>query len=68
MTKRRTKLTMGEQLTRLEQLMQPLFEGKSDEEQEALAEELVEGFCDALDVISQATGGVPTRRSERLDR
>ena len=68
MTKRRTRLTMGEQLARLEQLMQPLFEGKSDEEQEALAEELVEEFCNTLDVISQATGGVPTRRPERRDR
>ena len=44
MTKRRTKPTMGEQLARLEQLIEPLFEGKSDTEQEALAEELVEGF------------------------
>jgi hypothetical protein len=44
MTKRRTKPTMGEQLARLEQLIEPLFEGKSDEEQEALADELVEEF------------------------
>jgi hypothetical protein len=99
MTKRRTTLTMGEQLARLEQLIEPLFEGKSDEEQEALAEELVEEFGEeprpqvgasskekateppptigwsilafsrnALDVISQATGGVPVRRPERRDR
>ena len=32
MTKRRTRPTMGEQLARLEQLMQPLFEGKSAED------------------------------------
>ena len=68
MTKRQTKPTLGEQLARLEQLMKPLFEGKSAEEQETLAYELVEEFCGALDVISQATGGVPTRRPERIDR